>query len=71
MDAAVTAKRQRRKIVTKAQFNRAADFLQRMGTAPVAVEFEDNRVRILTDAGKQLTLAPADREGRRLTDFDE
>lgn len=42
--------------VTKADYERAAQFLRSMGTKPIAVEISRDCVRIVTTEGKNLTL---------------
>jgi hypothetical protein len=43
--------------VTKADYERAAEFLRSMGAVPAAVEIAPNSVRIVTSHGSDMTLA--------------
>jgi hypothetical protein len=42
--------------VTKADYERAAEFLRSMGAVPAAVEIAPNSVRIVTSHGSDMTL---------------
>ena len=57
--------------VTKADYERAAEFLRSMGAMPSAVEIEPAKVRIETTAGVDLTLTPKAAELPRRSEFDE
>ncbi len=52
------AKRVHKRVVSKAELARVAEFLQLAGRVVAAVEVSEGKVRIITDAGKGLTLPP-------------